>query len=139
MRASILPTPLSFYALFHPTQVLANRELAAWMLTFTIFTRMFFTFFSVPWAAMSIELSHRYEEHTSIQTYGVTAGWFVGAIFTFVMYALVFPPAENDPSGLLNPDSYAPFGALVSGLIALWMLITTLTALNQIPFSRTRS
>ena len=137
MLAAILPTSLSFDGLFHPLQALADRELAAWMLTFTILTRMFFTFFSVPCAAMSIELSHRYEERTSIQTYRVTAGWFVGAVFTFVMYALIFPPTENDPSGLLNPDRYAPFGALVSGLIALWMLITTLTTLNQIPFPRT--
>ena len=100
------------------------------MLAFTIFTRMFFNFFSVPWAAMSIELPHRCEERTSIQTYRVAVGWFVGAVFTFVMHALFFYNTENDPSGLLNPDSYAPFGTLVSLLIALWMPITTLTALN---------
>ena len=134
MLAAILPTSLSFYALFHPPTALADAALAAWMLTFTILARLSFTFFAVPWAAMSIELSHRYEERTSIQTYRVAVGWFVGAVFTFLMYALVFPPTENDPSGLLNPDSYAPFGTLVSVLIASWMLITTLTTLNQIPY-----
>lgn len=134
MLAAIVPTVLSFYALFHPPQGFTGTELAAWMLTFTILTRLSFTFFAVPWAAMSAELSHRYEERTSIQTYRVAVGWFVGVVFTFAMYALIFPPTESDSSGLLNPESYAPFGTVVSLLIGIWMLITALTTLDQRPY-----
>ncbi len=134
MLAAIGPTALSFYALFHPPQEFTNTALAAWMLTFTILTRLSFTFFAVPWAAMSAELSHKYEERTSIQTYRVAVGWFVGVTFTFLMYALIFPPTESDPSGLLRPDSYTPFGTVVSLLIGMWMLITTLATLDQTPY-----
>ena len=90
MLAAILPTSLSFYALFHPPQTFASAELAAWMLTFTVLTRLSFTFFAVPWAAMSPELSQKYEERTSIQTYRVAVGWFVGVAFVFTMYSQFF-------------------------------------------------
>ena len=90
MLAAILPTSLSFYALFHPPQTFASAELATWMLTFTVLTRLSFTFFAVPWAAMSPELSQKYEERTSIQTYRVAVGWVVGVAFVFTMYSQFF-------------------------------------------------
>ena len=134
MLAAILPTSLSFYALFHPPQTFASAELGAWMLTFTVLTRLSFTFFAVPWAAMSAELSQKYEERTSIQTYRVAVGWFVGVAFVFTMYSQFFPPTENDPSGLLSPASFSPFGLLVSILMTTWMVITTMATLSQIPY-----
>jgi GPH family glycoside/pentoside/hexuronide:cation symporter len=50
------------------------------------------------------------------------------------MYSQFFPPTESDPSGLLNPDSFSPFGLLVSILIATWMVITSIATLSQIPY-----
>ena len=134
MFAAIVPTSLSFYALFAPPQGLDASQLAVWMLTFTVLTRVSFTFFDVPWAAMSAELAHQYEERTSVQTYRVAVGWFIGAAFTFTAYTVLFPPSESDPTGLLDPTRYAPFALIVSLLIGWWMLFTTLGTLSQIPY-----
>ena len=131
--AAILPTSLSFYALFHPPQTFASAELGAWMLTFTVLTRLSFTFFAVPWAAMSAELSQKYEERTSIQTYRVAGlvcwrGLRVHDVFP------IFPPTENDPSGLLSPASFPHVRSTRDILITTWMVITTMATLSQIPY-----
>ncbi len=81
MLASILPTGLSVYGLFQPPQELNQTLLAAWMIAFTVLSRLSFTFFSVPYAAMAAELSEHYEERTTIMTYRIALGWLVGVIF----------------------------------------------------------
>ncbi len=134
MLVAILPTSLSFYALFAPPAGLDSSQLALWMITFTVLTRLSFTFFDVPWAAMSAELAHQYEERTSVQTYRVAVGWYIGAAFSFTAYAVLFPPSEIDPTGLLDATRYAPFALIASLLIGSWMLMTTLGTLSQIPF-----
>ena len=69
MLISVVPTSLSFYALFAPPAGLSSEELAVWMFVFTVLTRVSLTLFEVPWTALSAELSNDYEERTSIQTH----------------------------------------------------------------------
>lgn len=134
MLASIVPTGLSIYALFQPPQDLSQTLLAAWMITFTVLTRLSFTFFSVPYAALAAELSEHYEERTTIMTYRIALGWLVGVVFIFCMYSLVFTSTTEHTNGLLDPRHYAGFGLLLSALMMGWMTITTLGTLNQIPY-----
>ena len=134
MLASILPTGLSVFALFQPPEELSQTLLAAWMITFTVLTRLSFTFFSVPYAALAAELSEHYEERTTIMTYRIALGWLVGAVFIFCMYSLMFTSTAEHTNGLLDPRHYAGFGLLLSVLMMGWMTITTLGTLNQIPY-----
>ena len=134
MLASILPTGLSVYGLFQPPQDLNQTLLAAWMITFTVLTRLSFTFFSVPYAAMAAELSEHYEERTTIMTYRIALGWLVGVIFIFCMYSLMFTDSPEHSNGLLDPRHYAGFGLLLSILMMGWMSVTTLGTLNQVPY-----
>lgn len=134
MLASAIPTSLSVYALFVPPPDLSPTMLAVWMITFTLLTRLSFTFFSVPWAAMAAELSEHYEERTQIMTYRIALGWLVGAIFIFCMYTFVFTPTEEHTTGMLNPAYYPTFGLILGALIAFWMLLTTLGTMNQVPY-----
>ena len=134
MLASILPTGLSVYGLFQPPQDLNQTLLAAWMITFTVLTRLSFTFFSVPYAAMAAELSEHYEERTTIMTYRIALGWLVGVIFIFCMYSLMFTDSPEHTNGLLDPRHYASFGLLLSILMMGWMTVTTLGTLNQISY-----
>ena len=134
MLASILPTGLSVYGLFQPPQDLNDTLLAAWMITFTVLTRLSFTFFSVPYAAMAAELSEHYEERTTIMTYRIALGWLVGVIFIFCMYSLMFTDSPEHSNGLLDPRHYAGFGSLLSILMMGWMSVTTLGTLNQVPY-----
>jgi Na+/melibiose symporter-like transporter len=104
------------------------------MITFTVLTRLSFTFFSVPYAALAAELSEHYEERTTIMTYRIALGWLVGAVFIFCMYSLMFTSTAEHTNGLLDPRHYAGFGLLLSVLMMGWMTITTLGTLNQIPY-----
>ena len=134
MLASILPTGLSVYGLFQPPQELNQTMLAAWMISFTVISRLSFSFFSVPYAALAAELSEHYEERTTIMTYRIALGWLVGVIFIFCMYSLMFTSSPEHTNGLLDPRHYAGFGLLLSVLMVSWMTITTLGTLNQIPY-----
>ena len=134
MLASIVPTGLSVFALFQPPEGLGQPLLAAWMITFTVLTRLSFTLFSVPYAALAAELSEHYEERTTIMTYRIALGWLVGVIFIFCMYSLMFTNSPEHTNGLLDPRHYAGFGLLLSLLMMCWMTVSTVGTLNQIPY-----
>jgi glycoside/pentoside/hexuronide:cation symporter, GPH family len=125
MLAAIVPTACCMYALFIPPQDLGTFWLGGWMLVFTILTRVAFTFFAVPWHAITAELSEDYAERTSIITYWMMVGWTGGVIFIFAMYSAVFPSSEAYSNGLLNPASYSLFAGVFALLAATWMTLTT--------------
>ena len=134
MLIAVLPTSLSFYALFAPPAGLSSEELAVWMFVFTVLTRVSLTLFEVPWTALSAELSNDYEERTSIQTYRTAVGWYLGAIATSVFLVVFFPETETDSSGLLTASAYEPLALTVSLLMATWMLIATISTIGQLPY-----
>ncbi len=134
MIASILPVALSMYALFAPPASLSSTGLAVWMFTATVAVRLAFTFFVVPWNAIAAELSEDYRERTNIITYRMAVGWVGGVIFIFAMYSLVFPTSEEFSNSLLDASRYPLFALVISGLVLLWMLLTTFGTLGQIRY-----
>lgn len=133
MLASIAPTCISMFALFSPPEGLQGFALASWMLICSISVRVSFTFFAVPWGAIAAELSEDYAERTTIIAYRMLIGGLGGVLFIFFIYS-IFPSNAEYENGLFNPQGYANFAWTISGLMALWMTVSTLATLDQIKF-----
>ena len=131
MLIAAIPTSISMYCLFSPPDFAEPLWLAAWLLFFTLGTRLSYTFFAVPWAAIAAELSTDYTERTVIMTYRMAVGWIGGVIFIFIAYSVIFASPENSSSGLMNREAYDTFALVISTLMFIWMNITAFVTLGQ--------
>ena len=68
MYMTALPFALSFYFLFAPIEGLSETGLFLWLTTFSILTRTFMTFYSVPHLSRGAELSRDYDERTLLSS-----------------------------------------------------------------------
>ena len=97
MYAAALPSGICLYLLFAPPVFDSKFELLAWLVFFTVGTRVSMTFFLVPWNALFAEFSDDYEERSVIVTYRLLLALVAGVIFTFVTFSFIFPSSEAFP------------------------------------------
>lgn len=111
MYSAAIPFALSFYFLFVPPDGLSEMGLFAWLTVFSIATRTFMTFYSVPHMSLGAELSSDYDERTLLSS--VRMGMQLVGMFAVLIGGpvLFFAASEQYANGQLNPDAYPPFAA----------------------------
>ena len=123
MYASAIPFALSFYFLFAPPSGLEEFELFLWLAGFSVLTRTFLTFYSVPHMSLGAELTNDYDERTLLaairmvlQLLGMFAVLIGGPI-------IFFSATEEFSNGQLNPAAYPPFAltAFFIMVIGVWL------------------
>ena len=134
MYAAAVPLGSFVALLFSPPSDLSEWALIAWLFTFLILTRLTFTFFSVPWSAMTAELTDSYSERSVIVGWRQIVGYSLGALYGYVIFTFLFSKSEAFPQGQLNPENYVFYGPLVGVLITMWCLITTHFTRDQIQY-----
>jgi GPH family glycoside/pentoside/hexuronide:cation symporter len=133
MYLAILPMPLAFYWLFNSPEGLSEHQLFAWMTFFSVLVRVSMTFYAIPHAAMTAELTSDFNERTSLLSYAYFFGAMGAVIILFLAYAMYFAPSEDFADGRLNPFAYADFSLLCAVIIGLAILTTSVGTHNQIP------
>jgi Na+/melibiose symporter-like transporter len=123
MYAAAIPFAVSFYFLFVPPDGLSEMGLFWWLAGFSILTRTFMTFYSVPHMSLGAELTEDYDERTllsSIRMVLQLLGMFAVLIGGPLIY---FNATEVFPNGQLNPDAYPPFAfsCFVIMVIGVWV------------------
>ena len=109
MYAAALPFATSFYFLFAPPSGLSELELFCWLTIFSIATRTFMTFYSVPHMSLGAELSNDYDERTLLSSVRV-ALQLVGMFAVLIGGPIIFFGATADfKNGQLNPEAYPSF------------------------------
>ena len=139
MYAAALPLGIFMALLFSPPAELGEVAVVAWLTTFLILARLTFTFFSVPWSAMTAELTDSYSERSVIVGWRQIVGYSLGALYGFFIFTFVFSDSDAFPQGQLNPENYALFAPLLGTLITMWCLITTHFTRDQIQYSYQRT
>ena len=134
MYGAALPFGIFIYLLFSPPAGATEPILVVWMFTFTLLTRVAFTFFVLPWSALLAEFSDDYVERTSIYTYRYLVGWIGGVAFSFGSYTFIFTSSAEYPAGQLNPANYAVFAMILGGLVTFWCLLSTHLTRREIPY-----
>lgn len=134
MYAAAVPLGIFMALLFAPPSGLGDGGLIVWLFTFLILSRLTFTFFSVPWSAMTAELTDSYSERSVIVGWRQFVGYGLGAFYTFIIFRFIFDGSEVFPQGQLNPANYEIFAPLLGALITMWCLITTHFTRDQIKY-----
>ena len=123
MYASAIPFALSFYFLFVPMDGLSEMGLFWWLTIFSILTRTFMTFYSVPHMSLGAELTSDYDERTLLSSLRMVLQ-LVGMFGVLIGGPILFFGAtEEFDNGQLNPDAYPPFAlaAFFVMVIGVWL------------------
>jgi Na+/melibiose symporter-like transporter len=136
MLLGAVPLGLCFYPVFSPPEGLSHYALCLWLLTFVLLTRLFMTFYFIPWAAIAAELSDDYEERTSVMAFRYAVGWTVGVLFPLSVFTFFMVATADQPVGQLNQDNYPAMAAAAAVLMTLGGVATTLLTRREIPYLR---
>ena len=139
MYAAALPLGIFMALLFSPPAGLGEAAIVAWLASFLILARLTFTFFSVPWSAMTSELTDSYTERSVVVSWRQIVGHSLAALYGFLIFTFIFSESDAFPQGQLNPENYTLFAPLLGTLIAIWCLITTHFTRDQIQYSYQRT
>ena len=132
MYASALPFAASFYFLFVPTDGLTEMGLFWWLTGFSILTRTFMTFYSVPHMSLGAELTEDYDERTLLSSIRMVLQ-LLGMFAVLIGGPLVFFHATPDyPNGQLNPDAYPPFALSAFFIMVVGVWISALGTHSEI-------
>ena len=139
MYAAALPLGIFMALLFSPPAGLGEAAIVAWLASFLVLARLTFTFFSVPWSAMTSELTDSYSERSVVVAWRQIIGHSLAALYSFLIFTFIFSESDAFPQGQLNPENYTLFAPLLGTLIAIWCLITTHFTRDQIQYSYQRT
>ena len=133
MYAAAIPFAASFYFLFVPVDGLSEMGLFLWLAAFSILTRTFMTFYSVPHMSLGAELTQDYDERTLLssvrmvmQLVGMFAVLLGGPIF-------FFGATDAFENGQLNPDAYPPFALAAFFIMVIGVWLSALGTHSEIP------
>jgi GPH family glycoside/pentoside/hexuronide:cation symporter len=134
MFTGALTMGAGFWAFFDPPRNLSTVTLFAWLLAASFVVRTATSMYSIPYAAIGVNLSQDYHERTSITAIrgmASTIGTLLTASLSFVLF---FPDKVPGVDPKLNPAGYASMGltfGLVMSVVALTAVLGTLPLRNR--------
>jgi len=131
--AAAIPLGGCFFLIFNPPGGLGDVELAAWLVTFTLLTRIALTFYHVPHLALGAEMARDYNQRSTLYSFNVFFSVLGGAIGTALAYYAFFPTTEQYSPGVLNPHGYVDFSLAFGVGIVLAVLVCAVGTWREIP------
>ncbi len=133
MYVAALPFALSFYFLFAPPDGLSEMGLFLWLTTFSVLTRTFISFYSVPHLSLGAELSRDYDERTLLSSLRMIMQ-LLGMFAVLIGGPLFFFNATADfDNGQLNPEAYPPFALTAFWIMVIGVWISAIGTHSHIP------
>ena len=132
MYAAAIPFAASFYFLFSPVDGLTETGLFLWLAGFSILTRTFMTFYSVPHMSLGAELTNDYDERTVLSAIRMVlqlAGMFAVLIGGPILF---FGATDTYENGQLNPEAYPPFAFTAFFIMVIGVWVSALGTHSQI-------
>lgn len=124
LYAAPAPLAVCLAMLFDPPASLGQAGLFAWMLGFTLLSRLMQSLYFVPHMALGAELSTDFRERVSVSSYRAMFS-YVGRLASLaIAFSIFFKASAAFPNGQLNRQAYPPF-ALVCGLICLAVILVS--------------
>ncbi|MGI6593619.1 MAG: MFS transporter [Christensenellales bacterium] len=103
-----------------------------WFLFFMLLMKTFFTLFSTPNNALSLEISYDYDERSSIQIFkGIFT--ILGLLLPTVLMVLFQKPTAEISDGRLNPQSYVNFSYFTSAAAIVFCTYMFIITFSHVP------
>ncbi|MCS5582162.1 MAG: MFS transporter, partial [Pseudomonadales bacterium] len=129
----------SFYFLFAPPAGLTEMGLFWWLTIFSIATRTFMTFYSVPHMSLGAELTSDYDERTLLSSIRMVLQ-LLGMFAVLIGGPIIFFGATSDyDNGQLDPDAYPPFAMAGFFIMVIGVWVSALGTHSQIKTYRNRA
>jgi Na+/melibiose symporter-like transporter len=130
---SALPLGGCFFLIFNPPAGLGEIELGAWLVVWTLLTRIALTFYHVPHLALGAEMAHDYNQRSTLYSFNTFFSIFGAAGGTAIAYALFFPTTPEYNPGLLNPHGYVLFSICFGIAVAAAVFVCAAGTWREIP------
>jgi len=134
MYAAILPTVTALYFLWNPPDWIGGGELFLYLLVMAILVRTCVTFFEVPNAALSAELTYDYDERTKLMAYRFAFGLWGGLGVMFLAYMFLLQPDAQTEVGTLSQVGYENYGVMAAAVMLVAMLWSAIGTHDRIPY-----
>jgi glycoside/pentoside/hexuronide:cation symporter, GPH family len=128
MYAAALPVGLSYFLLWNPPD-LSQMGLFLYLVVLAVLIRTFITFYETPSTSLLPELSHDYDERTSLQSYRIFFGWVGGNMMSILMFGLIL----TGPLGLRDRAGFESYGIIAGVILFAAILISALGTHHRIP------
>jgi Na+/melibiose symporter-like transporter len=126
MYAAVIPASLSYLALWNPPAGMSSGQLFGYLLGIAIVIRTFISCYEVPSAALGPELTHDYDERTSLLSVRFFFGWLGGLGMGIAAFKVFLVPDSAHPVGQLNPNGYSNYALTAAFIIAASMFFSAL-------------
>ncbi|MEM8636361.1 MAG: MFS transporter [Pseudomonadota bacterium] len=130
MYAAAVPISLVYFLVWNPPDW-SDGALFWYLLSTAILVRTFITFYETPSSALLPELTADYHERTTLQSFRLFFGWFVGNAMTILMFGVLLRPNDEYPEGIQNVDGYATYGVIASVVIFVAIMTSALGTHNH--------
>lgn len=136
MYAAAVPIAVMYALLWMPPMGLSHGALFGYLVAVSIAVRLCFTFYETPSSALLPELSHDYDQRSSIQAIRYFFGWAGGNVLTVLMFVAVFPAFATAAitSGQFNREAYVTYGLIASGVVLVSVLVCAIGTHKRIPY-----
>jgi Na+/melibiose symporter-like transporter len=135
MYASAVPIAAFYFLLWNPPHW-ESGPLFAYLVAIAILVRISIACYEIPSAALAPELSHDYDQRTSLMAFR----WLFGALGNGVTLAvaLVFfmTATKAQPTGILNRDGYFAYSIMAALVMFASILISASGTHSRIKFMR---
>lgn len=125
MYAAIIPTCIAYYYMWSPPE-LSQFALFVFLTVMAITVRLSVTFFEVPNSALIGELTHDYDQRTTLSGLRQMIGWLAGVIMAVIVYRVYLAPSVDYDNGIMNIDGYYEYAKTAAIVMGVSMLISSL-------------
>ena len=133
MICAAVPMGLCFFLLFSPPAGLGEEALFAWLLAFSIGTRLSLTLYKVPADALGPEMTDHYDERTTLTAFRWAMGLGGGIALQVIGWLFFFEDRTAVAEGRLDLDNFPAFGTFVAVVVATSIGIGTFGTRSVIP------
>lgn len=133
--AAILPAAVCIALIFMPPAQWSDAAIFGYLLATLIAARLLESMIEIPVASLLPELSHNYDQRTSLASWRFLYLTVVGrALSTVLAYGVFLRGTKAHPFGQLNAAGYLPYAITVAAISVVVTLISALSTQRFVPY-----
>src|SRR5215472_1231617 len=133
--AAILPASVAVALVFMPPARASDEVIFGYLLLTLIVARLLESLVEIPMASLLPELSHNYDERTSLSSWRFLFSSVVGRVLSTVLaYGVFLRGTKAHPFGQMNFAGYAPLAITAAAISLVVTLASALSTQRYVPY-----
>jgi glycoside/pentoside/hexuronide:cation symporter, GPH family len=133
MYCSAIPLSLTYWFLWNPPRW-PNEKLFWYLVAIAVLVRSLISLYEVPSSALVAELTHDYDERTSMLGYRYFFGWTGGLSMTMLGFGVFFHASPRFPQGQLDPANYPAYALTACVVMVVVIFVSAFGTQKFVPY-----